>query len=185
MIKMQQPSISINSHDVPGPHYRMWKTIEASEGTTASDVARMIESANISALLNKDAPLLNIILNCHGSPGRLAIGGSGKPGIDKENVGVFGFLKHYNLGTIWLVACRAALDPAGQGFCQSLAQVTKTTVIASDDYQSVGAWGTYRIVIGGLSGHIDEYEGTVYGFTGSGDMHKGIDPEDFVHTVLV
>jgi hypothetical protein len=185
MIRMQQPSISINSHDVPGPHYRMWKTIEAAEGTTASDVARMIESMNISALLRDDTPLRNIILNCHGFPGGLRMGGSGKPAIDKSNVGVFGTLGHYNVGTIWLVACRAALGTAGQDFCQTLAKVAKTTVIASDDYQSVGAWGTWRITVAGLSGNIDEYEGTVYGFTGMGSIHRGIDPEDFVQTVLV
>jgi hypothetical protein len=184
MIRMQQPSISINSHDVPGPYYRMWKTIEAPEGTTASDVARMIESANISALLREETPLRNIILNCHGFPGGLRMGGADKPAIDKSNVGVFGNLKHYNVGTIWLVACRAALGTAGQDFCQTLAKVANTIVIASDDYQDVGVWGTYRIVVGGLSGNIDEYEGTVYGFTPAG-MSRDIDPEDFVYTILV
>ena len=179
---LRQPSISINSHDVPGPHYKMWKTIEAPEGTTASDVAHMIELMNISALLRKGTPLRNITLNCHGSPGGLAMGGSGKPGIDKSNVEVFGALGHYNVGTIWLVACRAALGTAGQDFCQTLAKVAKTTVIASDDYQSVGTW---RITVAGLNGNIDEYEATVYGFTGMGSVHRAIDPEDFVETVLV
>jgi hypothetical protein len=184
MIKMQQPSLCINSHDVPGPNYRMWKSVEVPEGTTASDVSRLIVSANISALLEEDTPLRNIIFNCHGRPGGLLIGGDGKPAITEADLGVFAILKHYNVGTIWLVACKAARGAAGQSFCQKLSKVANTIVIAGEDSQSVGAWGTYRIYAG-LAGHIDEYEGTVYGFTPLTGMSVGIDPEDFVNTVLV
>jgi hypothetical protein len=117
MIMMQQPSISINSHDVPGPHYKMWKTVSASEGITASEVVLTIVSANTAALAARKSPLRNIIINCHGRPGKLSIGGSGKPGIEKSNVALFGVLKPLNVGTIWLVACRAALGPDGQSLC--------------------------------------------------------------------
>jgi hypothetical protein len=71
----------------------MWKTVSAAEGMTASEVVLTIVSANTAALVARKSPLRNIIINCHGKPGKLSIGGSGKPGIEKSNVALFGVLK--------------------------------------------------------------------------------------------
>ena len=106
MIMMEHPSISINSHDVPGPNYKMWRTIVAPESTEATDVVRMIERHNVEAVSAKKSPLRNIIINCHGleGGGRLSIGGEGHVGIHQGNVGMFASLRPLNVGTIWLVA---------------------------------------------------------------------------------
>jgi hypothetical protein len=142
MIRMQQPSISINSHDVPGPHYRMWKTIEAAEGTTASDVARMIESMNISALLQDDTPLRNIILNCHGFPGGLCgWAAAASPNRQVERRGLRHARPLQRRHDLARRDAGPALGTAGQDFCQTLAKVAKTTVIASDGTISPSAPG--------------------------------------------
>lgn len=182
MIMMEQPSFCINSHDVPGPHYSMWQTVEAPEGTTAYQTAAQIAAMNNAALASEGSPLRNIIINCHGSSGRLLIGGQGKDAIDIDDVGCFQLLKSLNVGTIWLVACQAAKGETGQKFCQALATFAGTQVIASDEFQEVTAWQTY-LYYTGLSGQIDDFEGTVYSFTPTGGMRAGIDPEDVVWTI--
>jgi hypothetical protein len=182
VIMMEQPSFCINSHDVPGPHYKMWKTVDAPAGTTSFQVASQISTWHQAALANNGGGLRNIIINCHGGGGRLYMGGLDNPPIDISNVNSFSILKTMNVGTIWLVACKAALGATGKTFCQSLATIAGTQVIASDESQEVTPYQTYRYYLG-LSGQIDDFEGTVYGFTVVGGMHAGIDPEDFVWTV--
>jgi hypothetical protein len=186
MIMMEQPSISINSHDVPGPNYKMWRTIVAPESTDATAVVRMIERHNVEAVSAKKSPLRNIIINCHGleGGGRLSVGGEGHVGIHQGNVGMFASLRPLNVGTIWLVACQAAAGPNGMSLCRAMAQNAGTIVIAGDEDQELGVWGTYRYYVG-LSGQIDDYEGTVYAFWPNGSVSRDIDPEDIVFTVKV
>lgn len=182
MIKMKSPSLVVNSNDVPGPNYKMWETVNAMEGMSASQLLGEIIRVNRAALELESSQLLNVVINCHGGPGALYVGGLNSPPVDMGNVGVFGWLRHRNLGTIWLVACNAARGTEGKQFCQALSQLSGCQVVAADETQDVGVWGSIRIV-SGRSGLIDEFEGTVYSFTVAGGM-RAIDPHEAIYTIL-
>ena len=103
-----------------------------------------------------------------------------------EHLGVFGVLKPLNVGTIWIVSCDVAEGPKGQHFCQTLARVAGTQVIASDESQEITGLEFAGLVLvmwmQGIDGYIDDFEGTVYSFTPTAVMRKGIDPERDVWT---
>ena len=184
MIRMQEPSLCINSHDVPGPRYKMWRTVELQAGAGIPDVVRQIIHANTQSVANGGRGLRNIVINSHGFPGGLWIGGELDTDhqIDAVNVRQFEAVKRLNVGPIWLVACRAARGADGIAFCQRLAAAASTLVIASDDYQDVGVWGTVRYYTTPVSGLIDEFEGTVHIFKANGSYTKGEDPSDAVYS---
>lgn len=184
MIMMRQPSVSLNSHDVPGPAYSMWRTLGLPERTSPGQVAHYIRSVCGAAVTEEGTGLYNVIINCHGGSGLLLTGGKGNQSINSATLGVFGSLKGLRIGTIWLVACEAAKGSDGIAFCSMLAKVTSCLVIASDEEQEVGAYGTYRLVAG-RRGQIDDYEGSVYAFYPAGTVGIEIDPEEVsAHTVL-
>ena len=166
MIRMEQPSLVLHSCDVPGYKYKMWKTVELAAGTTSIDVTNQIHSALNEAT---DNHLYNVIINCHGSPGFLHVGGSGI-GFGTGSVSVLRQLKGIGtIGTIWLVACEVAKGEQkdlGKDFCSQLAQSANCDVVSSVKTQQVNT-GFY------LRGHpfgcIDKYEGLVYRFLPDGD----------------
>src|SRR5712692_7771768 len=116
MIMMKSPSLVINSNDVPTPIHKMWITIHAPRSVGAEWTVAKILSANELALRQERSPLQNVVINCRGYPGSLAIGGVGVDGgrIDANNAGLFSALKGLNIGTIWLVAGRAAAGTSGK-----------------------------------------------------------------------
>ncbi len=190
MLMLKSPSLAINSHDVPGPNYRMWETVDAPPAMNAADVVHEIIRVNRLALEYERTQLLNVVINCHGADGggALYVGGCSSDSekaarINIGNVNVFSLLDRRNIGTIWLVACQAAAGNLGKQLCQQLAMVSKCQVIASDDDQSVGVWGTIRILQGGGRGQIDEFEGSVFSFTPVGGMRE-IDPHEAIYTIL-
>jgi hypothetical protein len=183
MIMMKSPSLVLNSHDVPWPKYRMWETVNLEKGATDETVVNHIIRVNRLALEHEQTQLLNVVINCHGAPGQLSVGGDGFKSLDKNNLGRFGLLAKRNIGTLWLVACNAAAEPEGKHFCQMLAHVSKCLVVAADKSQSVGVWGGLRILQGGGGGQIDEYEGNVFSFAPMGMMGV-IDPHEDVPTTL-
>jgi hypothetical protein len=191
MIKMKNPSLAVNSNDVPGPDYRMWETVDADRGMTADDLVGEIVRVNRLALEYYRTPLQNIVINCHGldGGGGLAIGGQGKELLTVRNASAFSVLKGKNLGTIWLVACQAARNSAGKTLCQAIASASGSQVVAGEDDQEVGRWGAFRIRnsgfagFGGGRGLIDEYEGKVFSFTPAGGARE-IDPHDDIYTIL-
>lgn len=185
MIMLEQPSLSLNSSDVPGPRYRMWQTVTMPLGIEPLGViANIIAAQNIAITQGKR--LANIVINCHGYENGqgLATGGDGKPGLTKGNVNLFSFLSAMNIAPIWLVACQAARTQDGVNFCQAVANQAKTMVIAGEDNQRLTAWQTVRYHTGAPF-QIDEYEGTVYAFYPNNTFRKGIDPEKLMHTVKV
>lgn len=186
MILLQKPSLVINAHDVPFPKYKMWKSVDAKKGMTAAETVTTIFSANTIALTQAGSQLLNVVINCHGDAGGLCIGGIGKPSINITNVGVFSALNGINLGTIWLLSCLAAKGSYGKQFCQALASASGSQVVASDSDQDVGVWAGKRILVSRLfnrPGLIDEFEGTVYGFTPAAGMYR-CNPHSDIFTVL-
>lgn len=184
MIRMQEPSLCINSHDVPGPRYRMWRTVELAAGSGIREVVTEIIHANSMSAANGQRGLRNVVINCHGFPGGLWIGGELDLDhkINTDNVLLFEAVKSLNVGPIWLVACRAANGPDGVAFCKRLAKAASTLVIASDDFQDVGVWGSIRYYSTPVSGLIDEFEGTVHIFKANGTYTRGEDPSDAVYS---
>ena len=185
MIMMEQPSLSLNSHDVPGPHYKMWRTVSMPKGISPTQVVQEIANTQTMAM-GFGLRLANVVINCHGYTGGqgLSTGGHGQPGFTAANVNLFGALAGMNIAPIWLVACQAARPPAGIAFCQALANAAKTVVIAGEDNQRLTLYQNYRYYLG-LSGQIDDYEGTVYIFYPNGTYIRGIDPEEHMWTVKV
>jgi len=185
MILMQEPSFAFNSVDVPGPSYTMWATESGEKGMTVDDLVGLIGEATRSAWEQKQTNLRNIVINSHGleGGGKISIGGRGLPGLDANNASQFSFLKNSRggTGTIWLVACQAAAGSAGKNLCSSLAMASGYQVVAGEDDQETGVWGSWRLVTG-MAHHIDEYEGTVYGFYAGGGWRE-IDPHDDIYTI--
>ena len=188
MIRMEQPSFCFNSCDVGEPHYKMWRTIVGPDAMTPSQLVGEILAANNVAIQVFRKSLQNIILNSHGFHGGLHIGGMEKfDGIKrksmlKDDLAAFSILKPFNIGTIWIVSCEIANEEDGQIFCQTLANIAGTQVIASDSSQVVTTWQGVQLFLA-FRYNIDDYEGTVYSFTPAGGMKKGIDPEKYVWTV--
>jgi len=180
-ILLQQPALSINAHDVGWPSYDMWRTIDAPEGTTPGTAAGWIFATNMEAMKTWKTPLRNIVLNAHGYPGKVSIGGMGHDHIYPSDLSVVGILKKMNVGTIWLCGCRAAQGPTGISFCSALAVITGTQVIASDTSQEVTPSQAVRYLFLGAR-EIDDFEGTVYSFT-PGARRTIIDPQRDVATV--
>ncbi len=190
MLMLKSPSFVINSHDVPGPNYRMWESMEAPPGMNAGAAALEIVRVNRLALEYKRTQLLNVVINCHGAEGggALYIGGADSATernakTDISTVNAFSVLKRRNIGTIWLVACQAAKGNSGKQLCQMLATVSGSAVVASDENQMVGAWGSIRIIQGGGRGQIDEFEGKVHAFWPNGTMGE-INPHEDIFTIL-
>jgi hypothetical protein len=167
---MKQPSLALHSHDVPGHKYQMKWTWQMPPKATARDVAYWILYA---ADHSKEMGLENVILNCHGGPGVLGVGGEGAsdPQIDLSNVGVFSLLKDTDLGTIWLVSCDVAAVEKGPGgqdgkrFCAELAKAADCEVVAAGVDQRVDVSFYLRMCPWGC---IDDFEGVAYRFYPSG-----------------
>jgi hypothetical protein len=126
--------------------------------------------------------VVNVIINAHGTFGSIYIGGLKKTNgeyehpMDEDDIGVFGILKPLEIATIWLVSCRAAFGESGKTFCQTLANIAGTEVIAADGTQIVTAWQGIKLFVSPY-GNIDDFEGTVYSFAPGRGVEKGIDPE--------
>ena len=182
MIKMQSPSFCFNSGDVGTPLYDMWQTLDAPVGIEPSRVAAAIWSANQAALGVFGKSLQNVVINCHGNKVGLLTGGIGKHGLHKAVLGVLGILKPFNMGTFWLVSCEIAAEDSGKSFCQELAKTVGALVIASDSSQEATFGQVAELVIT-CANAINDFGGTVYSFSPSGGIRKGIDPLQDVPTV--
>ena len=168
MIKLQQPSLALHSDDVPGYKYRMWQTWKMPRGASASDVVYWINWAIDRSPVME---LNNVLINCHGGPGTLYVGGAGNGGrtITAGDLGVFKNVRRGSLGTIYIVACELAAssgkNPLGKNFCSQLAINAECFVVAADAVQSVDFW--YQ-VFSHPYGSFDDYEGMVTEFSPSG-----------------
>lgn len=158
MIRMEQPSLVLHSHNVPGYKYQMWATWTAPETLTASTLVGWIEFA-----IDRSPELMlrNVIINCHGEPGYLHIGN----GIGVYDLEPFERLRQKQaIGRIWIVACKvhATTDMLGHDFCTALARSAGVSVVAADALQYV-----YEKSL--PYGYIDDYEGNTYAYDGAGN----------------
>jgi hypothetical protein len=174
MIKLRQPSLVLHSCDVPGYKYQMWQTWKMPRGASASDVVYWI---NWAIDRSPEMELHNVVINCHGSPGGLHVGGcndsktgvTGGSAIWAGDLGVFKNVRRGSLGTIYIVACEVAKSgkttKIGENFCTQLAVNAGCFVVAADAIQSVDFWFQ---VFSHPYGAIDDYEGNVTEFGPSG-----------------
>ena len=77
MIKLRQPSLVLHSCDVPGYKYIMSTSWIMPRGSTASNVVSWI---NMAIQSSPELYLHNVVINCHGSPGAIHVGGCGDGG---------------------------------------------------------------------------------------------------------
>lgn len=156
---MKQPSLVLHSHDVPGYKYKMWATYTLPAQTQVyATVAHILYAESCVG----DQFLHNVVINCHGLPGELLIG----TGINFSTLGPFAALRDKEVGRIWLVACNvhkgaALVGSKGHDFCVALAQASGCTVMAADTFQ-------YEYEDFLPFGYIDDFEGTLYAYDGSG-----------------
>jgi len=157
MIRLKQPALALHSCDVPGYHYKMQTTWVMHENATARNVAYWIDLAIKNSANQR---LENVVINCHGTPGFLHVGGSWK-GFGIEGIEYFKQIKG-KVGKIWLVACNVA---ESHDFCTKLAKAADCMVIAGKDVQYVnGIYDFFRPHF-----FIDDYETGLY-FTQYGEI---------------
>lgn len=157
MIKLKQPSLVLHSCDVPGYRYEMWASWKMPKGASPMDVLYWILYARDQT---PELWLRNVVINCHGNDGLLAVGGNGQPTMNGNNIGIFTQLRGKDLGTIWLVACLVANTGKGKNFCQHLAQLAGCSVVAADTEQVGAIWCPW--------GWVDNFEGQTYEWDASG-----------------
>src|SRR4029453_9128773 len=100
MFEIPQPSMAVNSHDVPAPDYLMWNTRKVESQVKPFDLLNNIESVANSA---QGGYLRCVVFNSHGHPGKLDIG----TGITRGDTYLFSALQG-KVRTIVIVACEAA-----------------------------------------------------------------------------
>jgi hypothetical protein len=64
----------------------------------------------------------------------------------------------------------------GKSYCQTLANVAGTEVIAADASQIVTIWQGIKLFVAPY-GNVDDFEGTVYSFNVGEGHGEGVDPE--------
>ena len=162
MISLKQPALALHSVDVPGFRYQMKTTWNMPTGASPSDVVFWI-----SHMVDRspDLWLRNVVINCHGLPGQLFVGGKNSSPIALKDLGLFAKLRTKDIGTIWLVGCLVATGANGLHFCSQLAITVGCDVVGANDSQFVER----RYVRGNCPfGTIDDFEGTAYRFSPSG-----------------
>lgn len=166
MFEIPQPSMALNSHNVPPPDYLMWNTRKVGDNVRAADLITNIGSVADTA---KDNRLRCIIFNSHGHPGGIGLGS----GIGRGETPLFTALEN-KVHTIVIVACQVAQITAanswqdGNLFCGEIAKYAKAYVFASTALQS-----TYAYYILGLPVNcVDEFEGDIYRWDPSGSSRQ-------------
>ncbi|MGB8473841.1 MAG: hypothetical protein WCE61_07140 [Candidatus Acidiferrum sp.] len=170
MLHIPQPSMALNSHNVPPPDYRMWNTRKVAAHTDISGLMLNVRSVAGAA---QGGMLRCLVINSHGSPGGLDLG----KGIGRGETPLFTVLKG-KVHTIIIVACEVArigsatcstVSPScrwndGNLFCGEIARNTGAYVFASTALQS-----PYLYYIIGLPvNYVDDYEGTIYRYNPNG-----------------
>src|SRR5512147_569146 len=101
MITIEQPALVLNAVTNPQiARYQMWNTGDVPSTKPSQEVIGWIRIVAGSAPGGK---LKNVIIQCHGAPGYLAIG----QGFSRSNVGLFRGVSGL-VDKIWVVACRPA-----------------------------------------------------------------------------
>jgi hypothetical protein len=186
MIRLEQPSMVINDHRVENNEhsrvrYQMWNTWDLfDDHKPTREIAQSINEVASSA---PGGRLRNLVLNCHGEPGMLALGQY----ITRHDLHYFDILRG-KIDTVYILACLVAritdttwvnenvpatlfhgnsenlarsLD--GNIFCSELARRIHCTVVVSNAIQTTsGTLFPYGV--------IDEFEGLVLWYGPAGNV---------------
>jgi hypothetical protein len=166
MITIEQPALVLNAVTNPQiARYQMWNTGDVHSNKPSQEVIGWIRIIAGGAPGGK---LKNVIIQCHGAPGYLAIG----QGFTRTNVGLFQGVAGL-VDKIWVVACQPAyIDPTcGTRFCSSdgnlfiseMARAAHCYVVAPTETQ-INRGMTYPF------GVIPSYEGLVLSYGPGGDV---------------
>lgn len=174
MIKLKQPSLILHSPDVPGYKYTSWRSWLMKKNANIRDLVYWI---NYALDESPEGYLHNVVINCHGSPGYLHIGGVWKGFGNSETNFLRPLRTRGAVGRIFLVACKVAGESTdskhlGKVFCSNIAKESGTPVIASDTTQSVDIWYEH---FSHPYGTIDDYEGSVFEFSPGGGSSRWSD----------
>ncbi|MFN8178155.1 MAG: hypothetical protein U0167_09505 [bacterium] len=159
MIRIPQPAMAINANDVPGPNYKMWNT----RFVTRKDDPRWIMINVASVAKAAGGKLKALVINCHGSAGRLGLG----TGIARGNTDVFEEIKGL-VDDIYITACQVAFisgprtSTDGNLFSGEIAKAAAANVYVSTASQDTGLWPSIPY------GYIDGFEGRVYKYKSDG-----------------
>jgi hypothetical protein len=177
MIEIPQPSIALNSHDVPGTTYEMWETWKVPANVSADWLPAMVSILSVGA----ENDIKCLIINCHGlydkginAKGKqrlIMTGGFGLSigqGIYPTDAHHFSQIKGL-VKCIIITACGAAhvtstggtIDGNGAHLCAEMARASGAYVIAPTIMQ---APARYKLP----KNHIDNFEGLVVRFNPSG-----------------
>ena len=176
MIKIQQPSMALNSHDVPGAGYRMWNTWNVPANDNPDHILGWCATVASSA---PGGYLRCLIINCHGfynNTSRSGTGGYGLSigtGILRSHTSKFSLLRG-KVANIWITACGTArispTDAGGNGdgnlFCSEIARASGAYVVAATTHQVPGIEGGFWMP----QNYIDDFEGLVLRYNPSGGV---------------
>lgn len=162
MITIEQQAMALNAADI-SRRYQMWNTWDLSATETVSHIFEWVRSVASGATGGK---LKNLVINCHGAPGYLAMGTGG---LRRSNVGWFRQWRD-KIEKIWLTACQPGFIQApgkasdGNLFVGEIAKEANCYVVASTETQVFRANHTYPY------GQIDSYEGLVLSYAPDGSV---------------
>lgn len=161
MITIEQQAMALNAHDVAS-RYQMWNTRDLSAADT---VAKIFGDVRVVASGATGGKLKNLVINCHGAPGYLQLGG----GLWRSNVGWFRQWRD-KIEKIWLTSCQTAfIQTPGQAsdgnlFVGAIAKEANCYVVASTETQRFRTNHTYPF------GQIDSFEGLVLSYAPDGSV---------------
>jgi hypothetical protein len=178
MIRLAPTSMVLHSHDVPGYKYKM--DVTETLGASAH-VHQVVAKILVAAQAAPNQTLKNVVINCHGSWGKLHVG-SGNT-IDSTNVGIMRLLNRngQKVETIWLVAClvagfndgdyhrRKLPVKLGAFFCSALAKAAGCYVVAAEKTQHVNLGFYLRLC---PKNCFDDYEGKVFRWDPNGNEQE-------------
>jgi len=169
-IKINSPSIVLNSDAWDILNYEMDETVEVKKG---ADLGPVFDAAakKCGALRSRTGQYVSLVINCHGKyhDGKPGYGLSLGNGIRRDSANLFGKLAA-SVAQIYLIACAPAAvsDPGGWGdgnlLCVAIARYARATVYASLDKQ-IG-----NSLVHEDKGYVDNWEGTVLTYAPSGDV---------------
>lgn len=163
MVTLDPPHMVINSADFGGKTgYQMWNTWNGVDNKTwRATIIRKVATVARSAPGGK---LKNLVLNSHGSPGRIHLG----VGFSLYNVKMFADWAGL-VEKIWIVACevatvrRVGTKTDGNAFCMAFAKAAKAYIVASTNEQiAINKIYPY--------GKIDGFEGLALCYAPSGKV---------------
>ncbi|MFA5122754.1 hypothetical protein [Zavarzinia sp.] len=162
MITIEQPAMALNAHDI-SRKYQMWNSWDLASDERVPHIFGWVGQVAAGAAGGK---LKNLIINCHGQPGRLLLGVGG---VVRSNVGWFRQWRG-KVDKIWLTACRPGFiqDPGqpsdGNLFVGEMAKAANCYVVASTETQWFQSNRTYPF------GQIDTFEGLVLSYAPDGSV---------------